>query len=88
MHKCYHRLAYHERCQIRVLLSQGFSMRSIARDLGRSPATISREIARNREGRGPCRQARSSSQATTVIFKLRQYPISGACFQILLLADP
>ncbi len=48
MHKCYHQLAYDERCQIRVLLSKGFSMRSIAGDLGRSPATISRELARNR----------------------------------------
>jgi len=27
-------------------------MREIARDLGRSPATISREVARNRGGRG------------------------------------
>ncbi len=52
MHKCYHQLAYDERCQIRVLLSKGFSMRSIAGDLNRSPATISREIARNRGERG------------------------------------
>ncbi len=52
MHKCYRRLAYDERCQIRVLLSKGFSMRNIAGDLNRSPATISREMARNRRERG------------------------------------
>ncbi len=52
MHKCYHPLACDERCQIRVLRSRGFSMRSIARDLGRDPATINREMARNRGGRG------------------------------------
>ncbi len=52
MHKCYHQLAYHERCRIKVLLSRGFSMRGIAGDLNRSPATISREVARNRGGRG------------------------------------
>ena len=52
MHKCYHPLACDERCQIRVLRSRGFSMRSIARDLGRDPAAISREMARNRGGCG------------------------------------
>ena len=52
MHKCYHQLAYDERCQIGVLLSQGFSMRGIASGLNRSPATISREIACNRGGCG------------------------------------
>ena len=46
-------LACAERCRISILLSRGDSIREIARCLGRSPATISREIARNRgEGGG------------------------------------
>jgi len=52
MSRNYHHLAHDERCHIRVLMSRGVSMREIARDLGRSPATISREVARNRGGRG------------------------------------
>ncbi|CCQ12775.1 Mobile element protein [Pseudoalteromonas luteoviolacea B = ATCC 29581] len=37
-----------EREEIRVLLSAKHSLRSIAKKLGRSPSTISREVARNR----------------------------------------
>ena len=37
-----------EREEIRVLLSARHSLRSIARKFGRSPSTISREVARNR----------------------------------------
>jgi len=52
MRKSCRQLACDERCQINVLLSGGLSIREIARELGRSPATISREIARNRGERG------------------------------------
>ena len=41
-------LTLSEREEIRVLLSAKRSLRSIARKLGRSPSTISREVARDR----------------------------------------
>ncbi len=43
----YHQLAYDERCQIKILLSTGKSLREIAELMNRSPSTISREITRN-----------------------------------------
>ena len=48
----YRQLAHDERCQIKALLSRGDSLRTIARQLNRSPSTISREIARNSGQRG------------------------------------
>lgn len=44
----YQRLTREERYQIEALLRNGFSQRKIALTLGRSPATISREIRRNK----------------------------------------
>jgi IS30 family transposase len=43
----YSLLALAERCQIMGLMSSGMSMRTIAKELGRSPSTISRELERN-----------------------------------------
>lgn len=43
----YSLLALAERCQITGGISAGKSMRTIAKELGRAPSTISREIARN-----------------------------------------
>ena len=66
----YHHLTPEERGQIQALRTEGKSHRAIARRLGRSPATVSRELARNgdphgysarhaqqryRERRRPCR---------------------------------
>ncbi len=48
----YHPLTPAERCQIHALLHRGWSKREIAHDLGRDPATISRETSRNRGQRG------------------------------------
>ncbi len=51
----YHHLTHAERCQIHALLYRGGgggSKREIARDLGRDPATISRETSRHRGQRG------------------------------------
>ena len=48
----YHHLTHCERCQIHALLHRGFSKREIARELGRDPGTISRELSRNRGQRG------------------------------------
>ncbi len=46
MCKSYRQLACDERCPIKALKSRGISLREIADQLDRSPATISREIAR------------------------------------------
>ncbi|WP_410171289.1 helix-turn-helix domain-containing protein [Brachymonas denitrificans] len=43
----YTHLQPEERVTLAALLQQGYSLRSIAGTLGRSPATLSREIARN-----------------------------------------
>lgn len=43
----YNHLSYEERIQIETLLREKYSIRKIAKRLGRNPATISREIKRN-----------------------------------------
>jgi IS30 family transposase len=64
MHLRYHQLTYDERCQIRVLISTGLSIRGIARQLNRSAATISREIKRNAVNQSYCHiQANTEAQA-------------------------
>ncbi len=59
----YHPLTHAERCQIHALLYRGGSKREIARDLGRDPATISRETSRHRGQRGD-RHPQADGQAT------------------------
>lgn len=44
--KKYVQLNYEERVTIKIMLQQGYSIQSIAKHLGRSPSTISREIKR------------------------------------------
>jgi transposase, IS30 family len=44
----YRQITSEERYAIAALRRQGYSSRAIARDLGRAPSTISREVARNR----------------------------------------
>lgn len=44
----YTHVSYEERIRIEILLSQGASLRSIARTLGRSPNTLSREVREKR----------------------------------------
>jgi len=48
-------LSFGEREQIALGRASGESIRSIARGLGRSPSTISRELARNGDGKGAYR---------------------------------
>jgi IS30 family transposase len=48
----YKQLTYAQRCQIFALHRRGFSCRSIAIDVGVHHTTISRELLRNRGGRG------------------------------------
>ena len=45
----YKHLTINEREQIFLLYHQGYSMRAIAQELKRSPSTISRELARNKD---------------------------------------
>jgi hypothetical protein len=48
----YTHLTPFERSQIEVLLQAGWSLRAAAREMGRNPSTISRELRRNGDGRG------------------------------------
>jgi IS30 family transposase len=50
--KTYHHLTHEERWQIKALKESGKSMRAIARQLGRSPNTISKELTRGALPRG------------------------------------
>ena len=52
MPKGYSHLTYEERCQISALIKAGESIGAIARQLGRNPSSISREIRRNGGDRG------------------------------------
>lgn len=47
MPKGYHQLTRDQRCQIGTLKSIGFSQREIAKEIGVSPSSISRELKRN-----------------------------------------
>ena len=59
----YHPLTPAERCPIHARLYRGVSKREMARDLGRDPATISREASRHRGQRGD-RHQQADGQAT------------------------
>jgi len=48
----YHQITSEERYAIAALRRQGLSVRAIARDLRRSPSTLSRELARNQSSQG------------------------------------
>jgi len=48
----YHQITSEERYAIAALWRQGYSSRAIARDLGRAPSTVFREVARNRRADG------------------------------------
>jgi IS30 family transposase len=54
-------LSFREREEIAILLAQGETLRSIARNLGRSPSTISREVRRNAATRSGNLDYRASS---------------------------
>lgn len=60
----YHHITETERYQIYALKKAGWSQKAIAQELGRSPATISRELARNKGKRGyRPKQAQELAQA-------------------------
>ena len=48
----YRHVTFEERCKIDALRKEGLSLEAIGKRLGRSASTISRELARNGDGRG------------------------------------
>ena len=79
----YHHLSAIERGQVQVFLDQGQSLRATARALGRSPSTISREVARNggvgkyrcEKAQARYKEARRASRRTCTLayLPLRRY---------------
>lgn len=61
--KCYRQLTSEERYALATLRRQGYTMRGIARALGRAPSTISREIRRNRRRDGRYRAFTADQRA-------------------------
>jgi IS30 family transposase len=57
------RLTLAEREEIACLRAAGAGVRAIARELGRDPSTVSRELARNRGPRGPYRASTAQQRA-------------------------
>ena len=54
-------LSFAEREEIALLRARGDGVREIARQLGRSPSTVSRELRRNAATRGGRREYRAST---------------------------
>src|SRR5690606_37038890 len=69
MKRHYHHLSCEERALIQIEVGNGASLRSIAKRLGRSPSSISRELARNRRDD---EQGYQASQAGTAYRQRRQ----------------
>jgi transposase len=70
-------LSEHERIVIADLLRAGQSARGIARELGRSPSTVSREIERNSDAHGRYRPHRAEHAARVRAQKPRKRRIAG-----------
>jgi IS30 family transposase len=70
-------LSEHERIVIADLLRAGQSARGIARELGRSPSTVSREIRRNSDAHGRYRPHHAEQAARLRAQKPRQRRIAG-----------
>ncbi len=70
------RLSFEERVQIGVRLELGESVRQIARVLGRSPSTVSRELARN-GGRERYRPVRAERRAQRCAVRPRPGKLAG-----------
>jgi IS30 family transposase len=59
----YCHLTYFDRCEIQLLKRAGHSLREIAREMGRSPSTICRELKRHSDHRGRYKALRAQVQA-------------------------
>lgn len=71
------RLSYEERAQIAARLGLGQGVREIARGLGRSPSTISRELGRN-GGRERYRSVRAEQRAQRCARRPKAGKLAGA----------
>src|SRR5262249_24883095 len=71
------RLSYEERVRIAARLELGQRAREIARALGRSPSTISRELERN-GGRGRYRSVRAEQRAQRCARRPKPTKLSGS----------
>ena len=63
--KCYTHLSAEDRETVSLGLTQGASLRTLARVLGRAPSTLSREYARNTTRGRPYRACTAQTQAAT-----------------------
>jgi transposase, IS30 family len=70
------RLSYRERVEIEVRVGLGESVRAIAGVLGRSPSSVSRELARN-GGRGRYRSVRAEQRAQRCAGRPRSGKLAG-----------
>ena len=65
LQQCYTHLSAEERETLSVGLTQGESLRALARVLGRAPSTLSRAYARNTTRGRPSRACTAHTQAAT-----------------------
>ena len=63
--RCYTHLSAEDRETLSLGLTQGTSLRALARVLGRAPSTLSREYARNTTRGRPYRACTAQTQAAT-----------------------
>ncbi|MEV9638644.1 helix-turn-helix domain-containing protein [Burkholderia pseudomallei] len=70
MKKKYQHLSAEDRAAIMIERQRGTSMREIARRLGRSASTVSRELARNRNAATPRYDATQAASS----YRLRKRP--------------
>ena len=77
-------LSFHEREEIAVLRAQECGVREIARQLGRNPSTISRELRRNAASRGGKLEYRASvaqwkANSWPSVPRLRSLSLTSGC---------
>jgi IS30 family transposase len=78
MGKQYQHLSAEERAVIQIERRDGSSLRSIARTLGRSVSTISREILRNEVETEPGRRLRYEAKTAGLAYRIRRHRRVGA----------
>ncbi len=78
MGKQYQHLSAEERAVIQIERRNGSSLRSIARTLGRSVSTISREILRNEVEVEPGRRLRYEAKTAGMAYRIRRHRSVGA----------
>jgi IS30 family transposase len=72
-----YRLGFNDREEIAVLHAGGFGVRGIARRIGRSPATVSRELHRGRGMRGQYRAGAAQARAARMAARPKPAKLAG-----------